>query len=146
MPSINKSLHIHIGISLVKVKGKIVLNREFKYSCIWRSSARQGVLALFFKNDFVYFWLCWVFVAVLGFSSCGEWGLLSSCGSVIVAYWLSCSKPYGVFPDQGLNLHFLHWQADSSSPSHQERPCSWPSKRKQFRMQRGVFSPSGWSL
>ena len=29
---------------------------------------------------FVYFWLCWVFVAVQTFSSCGEWGLLSSCG------------------------------------------------------------------
>ena len=27
----------------------------------------------------IYFWLCWVFVAMLAFSSCSEWGLLSSC-------------------------------------------------------------------
>ena len=29
----------------------------------------------------VYFWLCWVFVAAQVFSSCGERGLLCSCGS-----------------------------------------------------------------
>ena len=34
-----------------------------------------------FKIYFVIFWLCWVFIAVRAFSSCGEWGLLSS-GSV----------------------------------------------------------------
>ena len=28
---------------------------------------------------FLYFWLCWIFVAVQAFSSCGKWGLLSSC-------------------------------------------------------------------
>ena len=26
----------------------------------------------------MYFWLCWVFVVTRPFSSCGEWGLLSS--------------------------------------------------------------------
>ena len=100
-----------------------------------------GRVFLFLKNYFMYFWLHWVLVAVRAFSSCAEWGLLSSYGSVVVAYWLSCPKACGVFLDQGLNLRLLHWQADSSSPSHQERPCSWPSKRKQLRMQRGVFSP-----
>ena len=30
---------------------------------------------------FVCFWLCWVLVAVQVFSSCGERGLLCSCGS-----------------------------------------------------------------
>ena len=30
--------------------------------------------------NFIYFWRCWVFVASWAFSSCGEWGLLSSCG------------------------------------------------------------------
>ena len=37
--------------------------------------------ALFFLILFIYliiFWLCWVFVASLGFSSCGERGLFSS--------------------------------------------------------------------
>ena len=97
-----------------------------------------GRVFLFLKIYFIYFWLCWVFIAVQAFCSCGEWRLLSSCGSVVVAHWLSCPKACGVFPDQGLNLQLLYWQADSSSLSHQERPCSWPSKRK-LRMQRGVF-------
>ena len=37
------------------------------------------VVALFFKKIylFIYFWLCWVFIAARGlFSSCGERGLL----------------------------------------------------------------------
>ena len=40
-------------------------------------------IALFFfkyPTVLIYFWLCWVFVAVWAFSSCGELGLLSSCG------------------------------------------------------------------
>ena len=35
-----------------------------------------------FLKFFIYlsFWLCWVLIAVHGlFSSCSEWGLLSSC-------------------------------------------------------------------
>ena len=35
---------------------------------------------------FVYFWLCWLFVAVCGlFSSCDEWGLrfVAVCGLLI---------------------------------------------------------------
>ena len=86
-------------------------------------------------------------MAVLGlhchtraFSSCGEWCLLSSCGarashcsgfsrggawalahvgSVAVVLGLSCSTACGIFPDQGLNLCLLHWQADSLPLSHQ---------------------------
>ena len=35
----------------------------------------------FLKKIFIYlFWLCWVFIASWLFSSCVEWGLLSSCG------------------------------------------------------------------
>ena len=66
---------------------------------------------------FTYFLLCWVFIAVWTFSSCGEWGLLSSCdawafpcggfscgaralqgawASVVVAHRLSCSVAHGV--------------------------------------------------
>ena len=29
----------------------------------------------FLKINFIYFWLCWVFMAAWVFSSCGEWGL-----------------------------------------------------------------------
>ena len=30
---------------------------------------------------FIYFGLCWVFIDARAFSSCGKWGLLSSCGA-----------------------------------------------------------------
>ena len=84
------------------------------------------------------------------FSSCSEWGYclswgtgfslqwllllrstgsralglqcLQCVGSILVAHGLSCSAVCGIFPDQGLNLHLLLWQADSSPPNHQGNP------------------------
>ena len=71
-------------------------------------------------NLFIYLWLCWVFVAVHGFSlvvaSGGysslrctgfslQWFLLLRsmgsryAGSVVVANGLSCSAACGIFPD-----------------------------------------------
>ena len=62
------------------------------------------------------------------FSSCSKWGLLSSRGCQASLFaehrfkapglqqlWLrfSCSEARGIFPNQGLNLRPLHWQADS---------------------------------
>ena len=43
-----------------------------------------------------------------------------STGSVVVAHGLSCSAARGIFPDQGSNLHLLHWQADSLPLSDRE--------------------------
>ena len=78
------------------------------------------------------------------FSSCGEQGLVSTCGawashcsgfscynvqalelvgSVVVVHRPSCPAEYGIFPDQGLNLHPLHWQANSSPLSQQGNPA-----------------------
>ena len=37
---------------------------------------------------------------------------------VVVVHGLSCSRPWRIFPDQGWNPCPLHWQADSSPPSH----------------------------
>ena len=82
--------------------------------------------------------LFYVFVAVLGLRCC-EWIVvvtrrgysrvavcrllnagpsvatlgLQSTGSIVAAPGLSCSRACGIFPDQGSNLHPLHWQADS---------------------------------
>ena len=43
---------------------------------------------IYFKKLFIYiyFWLCWVFVAAWLLSSCGEWGLLPS-GSVLASHY-----------------------------------------------------------
>ena len=48
----------------------------------------------------------------------------SSTGSLDVAHWLSCSVACGLFPDQGLSLCPLHWQADSYLLYHQGSPLS----------------------
>ena len=73
------------------------------------------------------------------FSSCGEWGLLfvvvcglfivvaSRCGAQPLGMWASVAVPQGlsdsmacgIFPEQGLNLCPLHWQADSYPLCHQ---------------------------
>ena len=101
--------------------------------------------AIFFKliNLFIYFWLCWVFVSVRGFSPVAVSGGRSSsrcaglslsrplflqstgsrrAGSVVVAHGLSCSAACGIFPDQGSNPCPLHWQADSQPLRHQGSP------------------------
>ena len=83
---------------------------------------------------FIYFWLCWVFVAarfcsscdergllqlqrhlllpstssrVLGFRSCGAWA--QSTGSIVLAHGCNCSKACGIFLDQGSHFCLLHW-------------------------------------
>ena len=92
---------------------------------------------------FIYFWLCWVFVSVLGLSLVAASGgrpssrcaglslsrplLLQStgsrrAGSVVVAHGPSCSMACGIFPDQGSNPCPLHWQADSQPLHHQGSP------------------------
>ena len=83
--------------------------------------------------------LCWC----VGFPSCGEWGLLSSCsawayycsdffccrawalgheGSVVVTHELISSAACGIPPDQGSHLCPLHWQVDSQQLIHQGSP------------------------
>ena len=92
---------------------------------------------------FIYFWLCWDFVSVRGLSPVVASGGHSSspcaglslsrplplrstgsrrAGSVLVAHGLSCSVACEIFPDQGMNLCPLHWQADSQPLRHQGSP------------------------
>ena len=106
----------------------------------------RRILFFFFKYLFIYLWLCWVFVSVLGLSlvvasgghsssQCAGlsllWPLLlrstgsRRAGSVIVAHWPSCSAARGIFPDQGSNPCPLHWQADSQPLRHQGSPGRW---------------------
>ena len=51
--------------------------------------------------------------------------LLGTRASVVVALVLSCSVACGIFPDQGLNLSPLHWQADSYPLYHQGSPVPY---------------------
>ena len=45
---------------------------------------------------------------------------LYNTSSTVVSHRHSCSMACGIFPDQGSNLCFPHWQAESSPLSHQE--------------------------
>ena len=61
-------------------------------------------------------------VAEPGFRACGFRAVvprLESTGSIVVVHGLSCSTLRGIFPEQGLNLCLLQWQADSLPLSHQ---------------------------
>ena len=42
--------------------------------------------------------------------------------STVTAHGLSCFSACGIFPDQGLNLCLLHWQADSLPLNHEGSP------------------------
>ena len=62
-----------------------------------------------------------------GVSSCSTWAQqLQLPDSVVTAHGLSWSEACGIFPDQGLNLSLLCWQADSLPLSHQESPQQLP--------------------
>ena len=104
-------------------------------------------MSVCFVSIYFYFWLHWVFGAVHGLSpvmaSRGysvaavhgllivvaslvvEHGLQGTQASVVVAHGLSCQVVCGIFPDWGLNLFPLHWQADSLPLSHQGSPWGW---------------------
>ena len=84
-----------------------------------------GLSHQMFFSFFYLFWLYWVFVAVhvwvphcSDFSCCGA-QTLGPEGSAAVVPKFSCPMAGGIFPDQGLNLCLLHWQADSYPPCHQ---------------------------
>ena len=74
------------------------------YSCAFNSG--------FKCFPFIYCWLCWVFVAARAFSSCGEQGLLSSCGtcaSSCVGFLCCRAQAPGAWPSMaacvGLGSH-----------------------------------------
>ena len=84
------------------------------------------------KKLFIYFWLCWVFVAVRGLSlveASRRYSSLQCMGFSL--QWLLLLRSTGsnctVFShcgaSQGSNLCPLHWQVDSYPLYHQGSPC-----------------------
>ena len=106
-------------------------------------------LFIYLRHGIIHLFILLLFLTAPGlccctwtFSSCWEWGLLSSCesqasycsgfsrcgswalgqegfsnygaqASVIMVHRLSCSVAFGIFPDQVLNLCPMPWKADS---------------------------------
>ena len=117
--------------------------RVFLESIIESKMLPTGFLLNFFFSNlfnylYIYFWLCWVFIAVhslslaavsgvyslvAGFSLwclliivaplIAEHGVWSMCASVVVVPGLTCPASWGIFLDQGLNQCPLHCKADS---------------------------------
>ena len=100
------------------------------------------------KVVFVYFWLCWIFVAAglslvaasgellsswspqafrRGDFSCRAWALGAQAPGAVVPR-LSCSAARGTFPDQGSDRWRWRWrwQAGSYPPDPQGSPASVP--------------------
>ena len=70
----------------------------------------------------------------------------SSCGSWALELRLSSPEICGIFPDQGLNPCFLHWQANSLPLSHQGSPLFffwWPVPFALLCQVTSVLSSSG---
>ena len=62
-------------------------------------------------------------------------------GSVVAVPGLSCSTAYGIFPDQGSNWCFLHWQADSLALSYQGSPPPWSWAPPSFQSPTWIPNP-----
>ena len=97
-------------------------------SVCWEPVAPPSLFFFFFNFliVFIYFWLCWVFIAACPFLwlqhrgsslwgvSCQGAQVLRQAGSAVAAHMTSCSAASGIFwMDQGSNLCPLHWQAGS---------------------------------
>ena len=97
-----------------------------------------GIQELLEERIFEHVWLCWVFDAS-SFLQLQSLGLLTAVASLVEhrlqthglqqlwlaafrAHRLSCFSACGIFPDQGLNPHPLHWQVDSYLLYHQASP------------------------
>ena len=124
-----------MDVSLSKLQ-ELVMHWE-----VWRAEIHGVAKIRTGLNDwtelnwkYLFIFGCAVFVVMQPFSSCREQGLLPSCdarafhclgfschraqalgpvGSVAEVHWFTCPMARGIFPDQGLNLCPLHWQAGS---------------------------------
>ena len=107
----------------------------------------QGSPFAFF---FIYFWLCWVFVAAWLFSACREWGLLSCSVQVLVAvasivaeHRLQGFSRCSMWPQQ---LWFPGSRAQAQQLWHMDLVAPWHVGSYQTRDQTLVSSIGGWIL
>ena len=103
------NLHCCAGFCLIAVRDGYFLGVVY-----WLTAVASFV---------VEHWLCGTQASVVvAQGSVAEAARLKSITSVIVVYGFSCSLACGIFSDRGSSLCFQHWQANSSSLSHQGSP------------------------
>ena len=92
----------------------------------------------FFFNNFIYFWLCWVFIAVRAFLQLRWAGRSAAVVSRVQQLWFPGSRAQDqavahgptsssacrIFQDLGSDPCLLRWQANSLPLSHQGNPES----------------------
>ena len=73
------ALHAQIKVQMINQKAPI----ETPVLCRFRAkiSETQTQCLIFKKNFFIYFWLCWVFIAARAFLYFSLQGFLSGCGA-----------------------------------------------------------------
>ena len=144
--NIRKSINVIHHINKLKEKKYMIISIDAEKAFFFLKDS-----FLFFFNLFlfflIYFWLCWVFISVLGLSlvvasgghsssRCAGLPLRSTssrcAGSVVVAHGPSWSAACGIPPDQGWNPCPLHWQADSQPLSHQGSPKAFDKIQHPF--------------
>ena len=104
----------------------LLLFRIFFLKSIYFGCAESSLLCRFFSScgerGLLFIAVCRLLVVASLVAEHELWGMrasvvvapkLWSTVSIVVAPKFSCSATYGTFPDQGLNLCLLHWQADS---------------------------------
>ena len=100
--------------------GKFELQMNSDFFCLFSNVLYLLKFLSLLKS--VYFWLCWVFVAVSGLSLVSEsggyppaavLGLLTVVAPLVCGLRLGCSEACGISPGQGSDLCPLHWLVDS---------------------------------
>ena len=117
--SISKSISMIYHINKWKNKNHMTVSTD----------AKKAFVTI--QHPFIYFQLCWVFIAAGGLSRvvansslvavCGLLTVVAPCRAralgvqafVAAAHEFSCSMACGIFPNQGSNLRYLHGQLDS---------------------------------
>ena len=113
------------------------LTKSSKGDSFWPEHLATFKIFLINLSIIFYFWLCWVFLSVLGLSLVMSRGSYSRCAvqashcddfswcrsqalgswaSAVAEHRFSCPVSCGIVPDQGSNMCPLHWQANSTGP------------------------------
>ena len=99
LPNINIQKVLPSQTTKLKYPGLLITNDRWWGTCC----VLMGLDYCYFfpPNNFIYLWLCWFVIAVWVFSSsCGEWGLVCSCGGLASHYsgfsccrvWVLCGQ------------------------------------------------------
>ena len=111
-------LIIQKGLLEINTNSPMVSCRTFPFFSFTGISGPENLFFFFFPiHSFIYFWLCWVFIAACslslvvvsgGYSLVMVLGLLIVVASLVSVHGLSCPSAWRIFPDQRDQNHVPH--------------------------------------